>query len=161
MCNLSYSPDYSGTWTESTVCGFPHQQSKLFVPVWPWNSVQSCPNQVLKQWIVQAFRDANSEPCLLLSIVLSPNHLRRLTRELTQPLSPSYSLAWAGSQARSPIQLFSASSTPPLTSELVQCSHPKIDPERKPSIPKDINRWNVRASNWADWWRTVSAKVNL
>lgn len=89
------------------------------VAVWPENSVQSCPIRVPSHWaggpvlLPCQGGKANSQPCLLLSIVPSPNWLLSLIRQPMQPQSSSYSLAWAGNQASSPIQLFLA--TAPLS----------------------------------------------
>lgn len=84
--------------------------------------------------------EVDPQPHLLLNTVTSVNHLVSLTRESTQPKSPSYSLSWVENQDNSPFQLFSAIGTPVSTcSELELLPLLKADHSSKPHLPKNIS----------------------
>lgn len=101
---------------------------------------------VIKQYSVQDLypvllpyqgREVNSQPCLLLSMVLSPYHLVNLTRQSRQLQSLSCSLTWVRKQVISAIQLFLARGIPP-SLEPEQLPHPKIDHNSRYHQPKNM-----------------------
>lgn len=90
-------------------------------------------------------RKANSQACLLLSIVSSSYYLGSLTREPRQLENPPCSFTWVGNQVISPIQLFSASGTPsPPTSGLGWWPCPQTNPDSIPLLPKDIRSGHIQ-----------------
>lgn len=79
-------------------------------------------------------KKADSKNHLLINIIPKLNHLVTLTRQL---YSPFYSFTWIRNQASIPLQLFSASSTPPRPDLRIRTiASPKTDSNMKPTFPR-------------------------
>ena len=86
-----------------------------------------------------------------------------MTRESRQTQTLLCSLTWVGNQARSPIQMFSATGTHPLFlfSELEQLPCPRIDYNSRPHLPKVITSKHIQKSQLSWLVMNCLCKANL
>ena len=131
--------------------GFLYLQRKTGSLIRSGNSRHSLAWFRFKQWAIQALqpvllflhsREADSYAQLLLSIVSRPNHLVNLTKKLGNcRMHPTASVGQGTKTAvLSNCSQSAAPTSPflPLTSELRQWLLPKVNPNSKPHLPKNI-----------------------